>query len=68
MYGKLIFRIYVLYVRSYAIMRKCWKSLPEDRPTFKELSSLLDARLQSIAGYMELKMFLEPQGISLIIS
>ena len=44
-------------------MRKCWKSSPEDRLTFEGLSSLFDARLQSIAGYMELRMVLEqPQG------
>ena len=39
-------------------MCRCWRISPKERPLFKELSSLLDERLQSSAGYMEMKMAL----------
>ena len=41
------------------ISKKCWKPLPEDRPSFEDLVSMLDKRLQAVAGYTELAMVLE---------
>ena len=43
---------------SSAVMRKCWRVSPEERPTFSELCSLVDRLLMSIAGYTELSMVL----------
>ncbi len=43
-------------------MRKCWKLAPDDRPSFEDLSALLDQRLQTLAGYMNLAMALQPEG------
>ena len=37
----------------------CWKKSPDDRPSFEDLASMLDVRLQVVAGYMELAMVLE---------
>ena len=37
----------------------CWKPLPNDRPSFEDLVSMLDKRLQAVAGYTELDMVLE---------
>ena len=42
----------------YDIMCRCWKTSPKERPSFKKLSSQLDERLQSSAGYLEMKMVL----------
>ena len=42
----------------YAVMKKCWKISPGDRPRFSELVATLDKTLQSVAGYMELSMTL----------
>ena len=39
-------------------MRKCWRADPAERPSFNELASILDRRLQSVAGYVELSMTL----------
>ena len=39
-------------------MRKCWRADPAERPSFNELASILDRRLQSVAGYVELCMTL----------
>ena len=44
---------------SYVIFKKCWKPLPDDRPSFEDLVSMLDKRLQAVAGYTELAMILE---------
>ena len=39
-------------------MRKCWREDPEERPTFSQLSSIVERLLTSIAGYTELSMVL----------
>ncbi len=39
-------------------MRKCWREDPEERPTFSQLSSIVERLLTSIAGYTELGMVL----------
>ncbi len=39
-------------------MRKCWKVDPEERPTFSQLSSIVERLLTGIAGYTELGMVL----------
>ena len=39
-------------------MKSCWLAKPNERPTFKELTSFLSKTLESIAGYMELIMAL----------
>ncbi|XP_055955150.1 proto-oncogene tyrosine-protein kinase receptor Ret [Patella vulgata] len=39
----------------YAIMQKCWKAKPEDRPSFAALSYILDRMLQFRVGYLELQ-------------
>ncbi|XP_046352280.2 proto-oncogene tyrosine-protein kinase receptor Ret-like [Haliotis rufescens] len=38
----------------YAIMQKCWKSEPEERPTFHKLADILDTMLQQREGYLDL--------------
>ena len=50
------------FISSFSIVYKCWKASPEDRPAFEELSASLIAKLESVAGYLELNMVLEPQG------
>ncbi len=40
-------------------MRKCWKIAPDERPSFDKLSNILDQRLQTLAGYMDLAMTLQ---------
>ena len=44
---------------SFKIIKMCWKKSPDDRPSFEDLASMLDVRLQVVAGYMELAMVLE---------
>ena len=39
-------------------MRKCWREDPEERPTFLQLSSIVERLLASISGYTELGMVL----------
>ena len=39
-------------------MRKCWREDPEERPTFLQLSSIVERLLTAIAGYTELGMVL----------
>ena len=39
-------------------MRKCWREDPEERPTFSQLSSIMERLLTSISGYTELGMVL----------
>ncbi|XP_064398652.1 plexin-A2-like [Halichondria panicea] len=40
------------------VMRKCWREDPEERPTFSQLSSIVERLLASISGYTELGMVL----------
>ncbi|XP_064398654.1 hepatocyte growth factor receptor-like isoform X2 [Halichondria panicea] len=40
------------------LMRQCWREDPEERPTFSQLSSIVERLLTSIAGYTELCMVL----------
>ena len=47
-----------LLLHSSVVMRKCWREDPEERPTFSQLSSIVDKLLTSIAGYTELGMVL----------
>ena len=44
---------------SSVVMRKCWKEDPEQRPTFSQLSSIVDKLLTSISGYTALCMVLQ---------
>ncbi len=39
-------------------MRQCWREDPEERPTFSQLSAIVESLLTSIAGYIELGMVL----------
>ena len=41
-------------------MLQCWSSDPSKRPDFSELASTLDSNLESVAGYMEVRMNLVP--------
>ncbi len=43
---------------SSAVMRQCWREDPEERPTFSQLSAIVESLLTSIAGYIELGMVL----------
>ncbi|CAG2225130.1 RET [Mytilus edulis] len=38
----------------YAVMQKCWKTDPQDRPTFSKLADIFDRMLQHHAEYLEL--------------
>ncbi|XP_064388277.1 hepatocyte growth factor receptor-like isoform X2 [Halichondria panicea] len=42
----------------YVVMRKCWREDPEERPTFSQLSSIVERLLTAIADYTELGMVL----------
>ena len=39
---------------SYVMMRKCWETSPDDRPTFKELYTNANKCIERIAGYLEM--------------
>ena len=41
-------------------MVQCWTLDPENRPTFKQLSTSIDKLLQTASGYLELNMVLLP--------
>ena len=56
----IIMRIYLLC--SFSTVYKCWRASPEERPSFEELTSTLERRLEAVATYMELKMVLETPG------
>ncbi len=45
----------------YIVLTKCWNQCPQDRPTFDDLVTMMDRKLQSIAGYLELGMILIPE-------
>ncbi len=40
------------------LMRQCWREDPKERPTFSQLSAIVERLLTSIAGYTELGMVL----------
>ena len=48
---------------SYSVVYKCWKVDPDERPSFETLSSTFDEKMQAVAGYLELKMVFESQGV-----
>ncbi|XP_064388305.1 deleted in malignant brain tumors 1 protein-like isoform X2 [Halichondria panicea] len=39
-----------------AVMQRCWLEDSEERPSFADLSSIMDAMLSSVSGYTELNM------------
>ncbi|GAB1604720.1 proto-oncogene tyrosine-protein kinase receptor Ret-like [Argonauta hians] len=39
----------------YAIMQKCWKTEPEERPSFHDLANIFDKILQERTGYLDLE-------------
>ena len=41
-------------------MLECWNKDPTKRPDFHTLASLLDSTLESISGYVEVRMNLAP--------
>ena len=48
---------------SFAVLFKCWKASPDDRPTFEALSTTFGSLLDSAPGYMDNSiMVLEPEG------
>ena len=46
----------------YAVMKKCWRLAPSERPSFSDLVATLDKTLMSVAGYTELSMTLVEGG------
>ncbi len=50
-----------LYMIRYIVLTKCWKQYSQDRPTFDDLVTMMDRKLQSNAGYLELGMILIPE-------
>ena len=36
------------------MMRKCWETEPDDRPTFKELYTNISKYIERVAGYLEM--------------
>ena len=55
-----------IYVYSSAVIRKCWREDPEERPAFSELVSMVGRLLTSVAGYTELTMELGPDAQNLL--
>ncbi|CAI9717067.1 proto-oncogene tyrosine-protein kinase receptor Ret-like [Octopus vulgaris] len=43
----------------YAIMQKCWKTEPAQRPSFGDLADILDRLLQERTGYLQMDGFLK---------
>ncbi len=43
---------------SLAVMQKCWSEDAEERPSFAELSSIMESLLTSVADYTALGMAL----------
>ena len=41
------------FILSYHIMRQCWHTVPEDRPTFSELCVTISKFIEHIAGYLQ---------------
>ena len=41
-------------VSSYEMMLKCWHGIPEQRPTFTELSQIISTFIEHIAGYLDI--------------
>lgn len=39
----------------YAIMQKCWKTEPDERPSFHDLANIFDKILQEKTGYLDLE-------------
>ena len=37
------------------MMKKCWETIPEERPNFKELHKNTSKYLEHIAGYLEME-------------
>ena len=63
--------VYVLST-SFAVLFKCWKASPDDRPTFEMLSTTLGSLLDSAPGYMDnsipnVALYKSPLRISPII-
>ena len=53
-----------MFPGRYAMMRKCWRLVPEERPRFSQLVVTLDKTLQSVAGYVELSMTLKNDPVT----
>ena len=53
-----------MFPGRYAMMRKCWRLVPEERPRFSQLVVTLDKTLQSVAGYVELSMTLKNDSVT----
>ncbi len=49
-----------VHIFSYAMMLMCWDADPKSRPSFQDLPSIVEDRLNSISEYVEMSMLLEP--------
>ncbi len=49
-------KIFVPHHSSSAVMQRCWLADSEERPSFTDLSSIMDAMLSSVSDYAELNM------------
>ena len=57
----------VLHCR-YSLMRHCWETDPEDRPTFSDIVSSLSVSLEGLVGYIDIGAFgvkAEPKPLDL---
>ena len=50
--------IYVVF--RYSLMLMCWEPNPEGRPSFQDIPTLIDNRMDPISDYMEMDMILQP--------
>ena len=41
---------------SYAIILRCWKAEPEERPDFSQLVNTISLTLEAAAGYMDFSL------------
>ena len=55
------FLFIILLPCSFSAVCKCWRSLPDERPSFEEIASIFDRMTQEVTG-CEMNMKLKSHG------